>query len=600
MSCSAAPLPSCRSGKRAESCRYQATSIEPFATADRTLPLVPLRDMVVFPRMMAPFVVGRASSIAALESALASSEKRIFLAAQKDPKVDEPAAGDINETGVIASVVQSLKLPNGHIKVMVEGVVRGRIRAFTSGAGHLSVSVERLEPKPLGTSAAELVPYLSKVLSVFEQYAKLSHNLAFEGLLSSLKMDDPEAFADMLAGHLPTSIADGREAGAPRDGEPARAPPEAAGPAGDRDREDQHRSPDQQQGQEADGARAEGVLPQREDQGHSPGARQEGRQVRRARGAEGQDRKGRDAEGDEGEGARRDEAARGDAERLRRGDRLAQLHRLARERALEEGHARDEGHQARREDPERGPLRPREGEGAHPRVPRRPPARHGDEGLDPVLRGPAGRRQDVPGEEHREVAEPQVRAPVARRRARRGRGPRPPAHVHRRVPGPDHPAHEEGGHGESRVPARRGRQDVDGLPGRPVGGAPRGARPRAEPRLRGPLSRHGVRPVEGDVHRDGERRAPDSARAQGPDGDHPALGLHAEREGRDREAVPRAEADQGERPQDRRRPSSRTGPCTASSRSTRARRASATSSARSPPCAGRSPARSSARTPRRP
>ncbi len=185
----------------------EPTSIEPFVPPERTLPLVPLRDMVVFPRMMAPFVVGRASSIAALESALASSEKRIFLASQKDPKVDEPAAGDINETGVIASVVQSLKLPNGHIKVMVEGVVRGRIRAFTSGVGHLAVTVERLEPKPLGTSSAELAPYLSKVLSVFEQYAKLSHNLAFEGLLSSLKMDDPEAFADMLAGHLPTSIA---------------------------------------------------------------------------------------------------------------------------------------------------------------------------------------------------------------------------------------------------------------------------------------------------------------------------------------------------------------------------------------------------------
>src|ERR1039458_5098865 len=129
------------------------TSIEAFASADRTLPLVPLRDMVVFPRMMAPFVVGRASSIAALETALASSEKTIFLAAQKDPKVDEPAAGDINETGVIASVVQSLKLPNGHIKVMVEGVVRGRIRAFTAGTGHLAVSVERLEPKPPGASA---------------------------------------------------------------------------------------------------------------------------------------------------------------------------------------------------------------------------------------------------------------------------------------------------------------------------------------------------------------------------------------------------------------------------------------------------------------
>ncbi len=575
------------------------TSIEPFVSADRTLPLVPLRDMVVFPRMMAPFVVGRASSIAALESALASSEKRIFLAAQKDPKVDEPAAGDINETGVIASVVQSLKLPNGHIKVMVEGVVRGRIRAFTSGAGHLAVSVERLEPKPLGTSArrarAVSVEGALRVRAVRKALAQSRVRgaalVAQDGRPRGLRRHARRASPDVHR-HV-------REAGAPRDREPARAPSEAAGPAGDRDREDQHRSPDQQQGQEADGARAEGVLPQREDQGHSPGARPKGRQVRRARGAEGQDREGRDAEGDEGEGARRDEAARGDAERLRRGHGLAQLHRLARERALEEGHARDEGHQARREDPERGPLRPREGEGAHPRVPRRPPARHGDEGLDPVLRGPSGRRQDLPREVDREVAQPQVRAPVARRRARRGRGPRPPADVHRRVPGPDHPAHEEGGHGESRVPPRRGRQDVDGLPGRPVGGASRGARPGAEPRLRGPLSRHGVRPFEGDVHRDGERRAPDPARPQGPDGDHPALGLHAEREGRDREAVPRAEADQGERPQDLRRRPSRTGPCTASSRSTRARRASATWSARSLPCAGRSPARSSARTPRR-
>ena len=109
------------------------TSLEPAATAPRTLPLVPLRDMVVFPRMMAPFVVGRASSIAALEAALATPEKKIFLAAQKDPKIDEPAAGDIHETGVLASVVQSLKLPNGHIKVMVEGVVRGTIRSFSPG-----------------------------------------------------------------------------------------------------------------------------------------------------------------------------------------------------------------------------------------------------------------------------------------------------------------------------------------------------------------------------------------------------------------------------------------------------------------------------------
>ncbi|KAA0255162.1 endopeptidase La [Acidobacteria bacterium ACD] len=185
------------------------TSPEPM-----TLPLVPLRDMVVFPRMMAPFVVGRASSIAALEAALLSSEKRIFLAAQRDPKVDEPQAADVHEIGVVATVVQSLKLPNGHIKVMVEGLVRGRVRGWVPAPDHRVVSVEAVAPRPISSpQAAELAPYLQKVLGLFEQYAKLSHQLAFEGVLSSLKLDDPDAFGDMLAGHLPTAIATAEKQG---------------------------------------------------------------------------------------------------------------------------------------------------------------------------------------------------------------------------------------------------------------------------------------------------------------------------------------------------------------------------------------------------
>jgi ATP-dependent Lon protease len=174
------------------------------ASSRLLLPLVPLRDMVVFPRMMAPFVVGRASSIAALEEALGAPEKTIFLAAQKDPKVDEPQAGDIHEMGVVAVVVQSLKLPNGHIKVMVEGISRGLIRGVAPSGTHLSVGVERVEPR--AAAGPEVTPYLQKVLGVFEQYAKLSHHLAFEALVSSLKMDDADTFADVLAGHLPTSI----------------------------------------------------------------------------------------------------------------------------------------------------------------------------------------------------------------------------------------------------------------------------------------------------------------------------------------------------------------------------------------------------------
>ena len=154
-----------------------------------TLPLVPLRDMVVFPHMMAPFVVGRESSIHALEAALATPSKRLFLAAQKNPQLDEPSPKDIYSVGVVATVAQSLKLPNGHIKVMVEGVRRGRIRAFEELRDYLGVVVEPMAERL--ADAAELKEYMGKVLGLFEQYAKLSHHLAFEGIAASLKIDEP-------------------------------------------------------------------------------------------------------------------------------------------------------------------------------------------------------------------------------------------------------------------------------------------------------------------------------------------------------------------------------------------------------------------------
>jgi len=171
-----------------------------------SLPLVPLRDMVVFPHMMQPFVVGRESSIRALEAALATPTKRLFLAAQKDPQLDEPKPEDIYDVGVVATVAQSLKLPNGHIKVMVEGVRRGRILAFERRGEFLAVRVEPLAVKP--ADAEGLKDYMAKVLALFEQYAKLSHHLAFEGLAASLKIDDPERFADTLSAHLAVTTAE--------------------------------------------------------------------------------------------------------------------------------------------------------------------------------------------------------------------------------------------------------------------------------------------------------------------------------------------------------------------------------------------------------
>ncbi len=172
-------------------------------TSRETLPLVPLRDMVIFPHMMAPFIVGRESSVQALETTLATPDKRIFLVAQKDPKIDDPAQGDIHEMGVVATVIQNLKLPNGNVKVMVEGVQRGRVVEVSDSEGGAEAEVEVLDiDYPM---SEELQMYMSKVLSIFEQYAKMSHHLAFEGLMSTLKVDDPDRFADTLAAHLMVS-----------------------------------------------------------------------------------------------------------------------------------------------------------------------------------------------------------------------------------------------------------------------------------------------------------------------------------------------------------------------------------------------------------
>ena len=173
----------------------------PFINKKREiLPLVPLRDMVVFPHMMAPFIVGRESSVRALEQALSGPTKRIFLAAQKDPRIDDPLRDDICDIGVVATVIQNLKLPNGNVRVMVEGAQRGRILNVAESDGALNVEVEAYEVNyPLGE---ELRAYMSKVLSSFEQYAKMSHHLAFEGLMSTLKMDDADRVADILSAHL--------------------------------------------------------------------------------------------------------------------------------------------------------------------------------------------------------------------------------------------------------------------------------------------------------------------------------------------------------------------------------------------------------------
>ena len=182
-----------------------------------------------------------------------------------------------------------------------------------------------------------------------------------------------------------------------------------------------------------------------------------------------------------------------------------------------------------------------------------------------ALIGPPGVGKTVAGQERRARHGPQVRAHEPGRHPRRGGDPRPPADLHRGAARSHHPEHQDRGHQQPGVHARRDRQDRHGLPGRPQLGAAGGARPGAEQHLPGQLPGGALRPVQGAVHRHRQPARPDPARAARPDGDHPAAGLHAAGEDRDRQAVPGAQADGEPRPQaeahrDHRRGDGRAGP----------------------------------------
>src|SRR6187401_361061 len=164
-----------------------------------TLPIVPLRDVVVFPHMMMPFVIGRPSSTRALEHALLK-DKRIFLAAQHDASIDDPRPDDIYTMGCVANVVQSLKLPDSNIKVLVEGVDRARAVEWKEDKGFFRVVVKVLAKQRETSGDAETT--MSRVVALFEQYVKLSNNLHYDAMINAVRVDDPGKLADTISAHL--------------------------------------------------------------------------------------------------------------------------------------------------------------------------------------------------------------------------------------------------------------------------------------------------------------------------------------------------------------------------------------------------------------
>jgi ATP-dependent Lon protease len=170
------------------------------------LPVLPLRDVVVYPHMVIPLFVGREKSIRALDLAM-EGEKRILLVAQKSPDVDDPGAEDLYEIGSVAQVLQLLKLPDGTIKVLVEGVARMQVRAYAEHDGALTARGTEIEPV-FERDERELDVTLRSLLSLFEQYVKMNRKIPPE-LLSTLSgIDDPSRLADTIAAHLGIRLAD--------------------------------------------------------------------------------------------------------------------------------------------------------------------------------------------------------------------------------------------------------------------------------------------------------------------------------------------------------------------------------------------------------
>ncbi|MGM3276538.1 endopeptidase La [Ralstonia sp. 24A2] len=167
------------------------------------LPLLPLRDVVVFPHMVIPLFVGRPKSIKALEAAMEAG-KSIMLVAQKTAAKDEPTDKDLYEVGCIANILQMLKLPDGTVKVLVEGTQRANILTVTDDESHFFCEAVPVGPEP--TESAETEALRRAIVSQFDQYVKLNKKIPPEILTSLSGIDEPGRLADTIAAHLPIKL----------------------------------------------------------------------------------------------------------------------------------------------------------------------------------------------------------------------------------------------------------------------------------------------------------------------------------------------------------------------------------------------------------
>ncbi len=177
----------------------------PLPSTELDLPLLPLRDVVVFPHMVIPLFVGRAKSIKALELAM-EGDRRIMLVAQKTASKDEPAAEDMFDVGCVSTILQMLKLPDGTVKVLVEGQQRALVKQVADEESHFTASVTPVEPEGDAHDQSEIEALRRAVTQQFDQYVKLNKKIPQEILTSIASIDDAGRLTDTIAAHLPLKL----------------------------------------------------------------------------------------------------------------------------------------------------------------------------------------------------------------------------------------------------------------------------------------------------------------------------------------------------------------------------------------------------------
>lgn len=184
----------------------------PHQEAKNRYPVLPLRDIVVFPHMIVPLFVGREKSVQALEDVMKGDNKQIVLLAQKNPTQDDPASHDLYHVGTLATVLQLLKLPDGTVKVLVEGIHRVSVIEFTQEEDYFEVTAEAAKP-PLETvrSEAEYEGQVRTLINQFEQYIKLNRKIPPDVLVTINQIEDPERLSDTVASYLILKIQEKQE-----------------------------------------------------------------------------------------------------------------------------------------------------------------------------------------------------------------------------------------------------------------------------------------------------------------------------------------------------------------------------------------------------